>query len=169
MISSRVKSLLNHNFQVTQNKQFIAHPTWEEIQRVIRFSFGLSSFTYFSFCRWYIRIASIMCQSLVLKANFVVSSASTVSITSIARRSKCSFSSFLKSLESVVSVSRSVFWFLYNSKNICFNLNGWSFFSLARFVSSHSLKSVGLNSVIFFIIRYEIYIYFLVLTLGIIR
>jgi hypothetical protein len=124
MISSRVKSLLNPSFHVTQKRQFIAHQTCEEIQSVIRFSFGLSSFTYFSFCRWYIKIASMICPSLVLNANFVVSSASTVSTTSIDKISKLSFNSSLKSFDIVVSVSRSVFWFLYNSKKICFNLKG---------------------------------------------
>jgi hypothetical protein len=50
-----------------------------------------------------------MCPSLVLNANLVVSSASTVSITSIERISKLSLSSSLKSFDIVVRVFHSVF------------------------------------------------------------
>ena len=57
------------------------------------------------------RIASIRFQSFVLNANFVVSSASTVSTSSIASGTKSFCNSDLRSFESVVIASRSMFWF----------------------------------------------------------
>ena len=131
-ISCQVRFLVKPSFPVTQNKQFTGHPTWEETQIVIRFSFLFSPFWYFSSCQWYIITLSIRCPSSVLNPNFVVSSVSTVVSISSAKGEKKEDKSDLNSLERVVISSRSIFWFLKISWKICFNLKFGILCSLSR-------------------------------------
>ena len=132
MISSHVKFLVNPSFPVTQNKQFTGQPIWDEIHNVIRFSFLLLFFIYFSSCQWYIKIASTVYPSSVWNANFVVVSASTVSIHFKDIGEKSDFNSSFNWFDRVVISSHSTRWFLNNSKNICFTLNCGILRSFAR-------------------------------------
>jgi len=132
MISSQAKFLVNHSFHVTQNKQFTGQPICDEIQSVIRFSFFLPFLTYFSSCQWYIIIDSIVYPSKVWNANFVVVSASTVSLHFKEIGKKSDFNSSFNWLDRVVISFRSICWFLNNSKKICFTLNCGILCSSAR-------------------------------------
>ena len=151
MISSRVRSLLNPSFQVTQNLHFMAQPIWVERQSVILFSlrevlrsqchqFSLTLWTFdfidFWLCgcldRWKRMTDSIVSPSWVLNHILILSLLSMISCGVSDITSNFSWSWSLRSLERVVISSKSVFWFLKISWKICFNLKGWSLLSLAN-------------------------------------